>query len=1210
MSSNRNVNNTGKPKLFSPSVLRVETKYAPPIQVKLSTLSDTNFESTSSFRYDDPGTGVKSTQEIPLDWSRFENHTFFNSAQSKVNIAFDKIINEYPFDGNQKEVEAFEDSLTGYEDYVYDQFPKNRGFLLFSGTSATENPAGGYAARLGTYIKVFDSAGSQFPDFSRKNNGAPVIEFGTNPFSFEFFFRPPEKANSHNVILQKRDSADKSVSLLLYENALTKTADLIFSVNSGSAKLVTSASIEKGKFSHICATYDRDVTNKLLLYVSESLVSTSSRSFEFDTLSFGRPPLYIGSGSSISIPSYFDLGGSEITTVTPATTLSGAIDELRIFHAPRTVEQQKSEGRKDIYASDDLKLYFKFNEPSGSFNIPNVILDSSENSLHSRVSNFSLSLRNTGSYSNPMTSENLKRCPILFPSYAPVGNLNTVLLSSASLYDDENPNLITKMIPVHYLLEGQAKQGLSTQEGQIGDIVTANSIPGSAKIGAAQYMTAFLLIWAKFFDEIKIFVDHFSDILHPSYDDNETVASKFLPFVANYYGIHIPAIFPDTNPKQFIEGENIQDGYSRSQKSLAYVQSEIWKRILINLNEIVRSKGTVHSVTSLIRAIGINPNSLMLIREYGGPTKRSLTGLRQTNTEVATSIDFSGSLASTAGAVISAQGFSSKMPHIISSYLSASRVEVGFPPIAGNFVDKSRYPPHGISGFRRDGFLTSGSFTYEATYQFQKNIKNHAISQSLARLHVTGTDAPANTHGVLVNLMVVSGTENSLTSSGSTLKLFVNNNKKTDNQPKTLELVLTGVHIFDGNLWNVSFGRERSDQKKITDANYYLANRISAVKSSSYFLRCARHSFGEIKELYTTASFYNSLYGNNNQFQFWSIEQNVSGAFIVIGSQSLETSGDRYLNSTTKAPNAARVTKFDGQVSQIRFWSKALEENNWLEHVRNFKSLGVSDPMVHFNFDKQPTGSFERLRVDLSTDQPITASKLRSSVSFSESTGEIVLTDFSQNSLFATGSGFEPNKIVIVPETFYYSQLSPKFDMSQTDNKIRVRSYETARLVHENSYATSTPSFEVLRSEEPNDDTRFSIEFSAVKALDDDMMKLFGTLEFFDSALGRPNLLFDDFYPDVDQLRKIYFKRLTGKPDYQVLFNMFKWFNTTFSSLIDQLIPRKTKFLGVNFVIESHVLERNRFRYLFDDIYLKALERDTDRGNLLLSQIVGTMRKF
>jgi hypothetical protein len=73
---------------------------------------------------------------------------------------------------------------------------------------------------------------------------------------------------------------------------------------------------------------------------------------------------------------------------------------------------------------------------------------------------------------------------------------------------------------------------------------------------------------------------------------------------------------------------------------------------------------------------------------------------------------------------------------------------------------------------------------------------------------------------------------------------------------------------------------------------------------------------------------------------------------------------------------------------------------------------------------------------------------------------------------------------------------------------------------------------------------------------------------------------------------------------------MFKWFDTALGSLIEQLVPKKAKFLGVNFVVESHVLERNRFRYLFDDIYLLALERNTDRGNLFLSQVAGTMKKF
>ena len=75
-------------------------------------------------------------------------------------------------------------------------------------------------------------------------------------------------------------------------------------------------------------------------------------------------------------------------------------------------------------------------------------------------------------------------------------------------------------------------------------------------------------------------------------------------------------------------------------------------------------------------------------------------------------------------------------------------------------------------------------------------------------------------------------------------------------------------------------------------------------------------------------------------------------------------------------------------------------------------------------------------------------------------------------------------------------------------------------------------------------------------------------------------------------------------------FKMFKWFSNSLGFVIEQMIPKKTKFLGVDFIFESHPLERNRFRYLFDDIYLTSLERPFDRGDLFLSQYVISVTKF
>jgi hypothetical protein len=1351
------------PDLFRSTRTRGSRKGTETKTVILKTLADTNILSTSSFRYEDPGYGLKSTQEIPLDWEKFENHTFFNSAQSKVNVAFHKIINEYPFDGTRKQVEAFEDSLTGYEKYILDIFPKNNGYLIFSGTTSIENPGGGYSAGLGTSISVVDSAGSQFPDLSKDRSGKPVINFGESPFSIEMMIYIPAIENDNQIICQKRHTESRCITLALSKSISTRNIPLIFSLSSGSARIIASASIEKGVFSHICATYDKGSTNNLNLYLSQTLVATSSTSYDFESLSFSDSNFIIGSGSMfLGAPTSKHLAGSTSMQFIPAVTFSGSLDELRLFHSTRNTDDQKRYEKRIIYPdNDDLKLYFRFNEPSGSYDGNNVVLDSSGNSLNSIISNYSEALRNTGSSGqplNPISGERPDRSPVLFPDFIPIKNLNARLLLSASDYDIINPNLVTRLFPSHYLLEGQDYQGFATEEGNIAKAISGNSIPGSAKLGSAQNLTAFMLIWAKFYDEIKIFIDHLSNVLHVSYDDEDSVARKLLPFVAQYYGLELPSIFGDAPIEQFIRGEDIEDAYETSLNSLQFVQTEMWKRILLNYNDVRVSKGTVHSIKSLIRSAGINPDNLMTIREFGGPTKRSLTGRRETKVEVASSLDFSGSYASVDPGSLNSHGFSSKFPHIVSNFLSGTRVEVGFPnaeqfihasasmnvkdmagfndgetlivtddnnksvtfefdddssssvqgaviipiptvggvaaqaekivqKVTGSFSgsidgfavgggsgiltlknksnkrknlgnilitstigsshltidgfkggkgfilqDTSEYGIHGISTDPSDGLFTSGSFTYEATYQFPlKDYIKYELNQSLVRLHVscsnTGSKSELSKGVHYANLLLVSGTENSLTSSGSTLRLYMRpgNTSNTHIDP-LLRLELTGVNIFDGGLWNVSFGRERSDQKRVEDSGRYITEPISFVGSSSYFLRAARQSYGSVESIYVTSSFFKEdaggITGPRNILQVIDSTYNPSGSTIVIGSQSMaNVSSDGSNGSFGPAYNRflidpnldtspggvsgdrvlANKTNFAGQISQARFWSKALEIDEWKEHVRNFKSLGVNNPLVNFNFEKAATGSFQRLRVDASTDQYSTESN---------SLGDISIFDFSQNEIYMSGAGFEPSSQVIKPETFYYSHLSPKFDLSQASNKVRVRSLNSPELLDEYKYASIAPVYDVLKIEEPDDDTRFAIEFSSVKALDEDIMNMFSDLVFFDNALGKVNLLFDDIYPDLDQARKIYFHRVTEKLNYQIFFEMYRWFNTSLGDLIEQLIPRKTKFLGINFIIESHVLERNRFRYLFDEIYLKALARDTSRGNLLLSQIVGNLQKY
>ena len=188
MSSNKSiVLNTNRPGFFTPSVRgTVNESRLAAAQVKERAFKDfanTNVNSTASFRYGDK-VGMISTQQVPTDYSRFENHTFFHSAMAKVNEAFDKIVNFYPYDGSNKQIEDYEDTLTGFENYVLKSFPKNVGYLVFSGTAVGETTGG-------TQINVQDSAGAKYIDLASLKTGKTLLNPGNDPFSFEFFINIP-----------------------------------------------------------------------------------------------------------------------------------------------------------------------------------------------------------------------------------------------------------------------------------------------------------------------------------------------------------------------------------------------------------------------------------------------------------------------------------------------------------------------------------------------------------------------------------------------------------------------------------------------------------------------------------------------------------------------------------------------------------------------------------------------------------------------------------------------------------------------------------------------------------------------------------------------------------------------------------------------------------------------------------------------------------
>jgi hypothetical protein len=1192
--------------LFSPSVLRELTSNRSTVANQTAALHSGSIQSkTGSFRYDPPDAGVKSTQQLPVDWSKFENHTFFNSAEAKVNTAFDQIINSFPFDGQRPDVLVFYDNLTGFEKYVYDSFPKHRGFLHFSGTQTDENPEGGFAAELGTHIRVSDSAGSYYPSLARNRSGEPVVDPGTKTVSFDFHFRVPDLGvdTGNQVIAQKLTGSDGFTLFLSSSTSTVPSSSVVFLASSGSRYMSASMQLEKGKFHHVCATLNRTPNiHRMQLYRDFALITTSSR-VEMGDFGITTSPLLIGSGTKHDAGLWESEGDVALEF---QQTLSGSLDEFRVFHEPRSVGMQKKEGNKTIYPRKDLRLYFKFNEPTGSYSSNDLVLDSSGNALHSTVVNYITDLRILRGLSIPVARESDEDCPVLFPTYPDLITLNQRLLSSASVYDSNNPNMITKLIPKHYLLEASHFEGFEKETGEWGeDYGSSKDMPGGGKLGSPQIISAFLFVWAKFFDEIKMHLDQFGKLTFVDQVPEGSIADQFLLSLGSAHGFVLPDMASDASLSQFSDGVDMTVDSIISNRPLQYVQNQIWRRILADMGEIVRSKGTIHSIKTLMRDMGINPDKSFRFREFGGAKTRRISDVRDITSEVSTMLDFSGTFANVSQN-LTAQGNDLNKPFITSPHLSASRIEPGIPNVVGTMVqhltnyqtlDKSvernyDYSPHGISNSPNDGLLTSGSWTYEAIYQFpgrrgSMGRSGYPLTQSLARFCVTGTTTAGDasgTGGLIMNLLAFSGSlEDQQTGSLSLIA------KPTISGVIPMVLPLTGVDIFDGDKWHITMGRARNDL-------------TGSITSSSYYLHAGKINEGRLTAYESNAKYFND-HGESTTYNLLenvSTTHNISGSFFVIGSQSISMSVNSNLLNRTTYDSMFRHTFFAGRVGHIRFWSKEMTDRETQEHIYNFKSLGSDDPHINFNFKTSRSGSFGRLRIDASTDQSVTKSN---------ADGELSIFDFSQGNFHLTGSGFEPLKQMIHPEKFRYSMLSPNFDQARTGNKVRVRSHKHKSNVKK--FGTSfAPIYAIPPNENPVDDTRFSIEVSGIQALNEDMVSLFSTLDLLDNILGAPELVFSPDYPDLVDLRDIYFNRLTDKVNYKKFFEFFKWFDSSMGMMIERLVPRKTKFLGVNFVVESHMFERAKYHHAYHDMYLGPNDRHGLKGQILMQQFIAHLRRF
>lgn len=493
--------------------------------------------------------------DLLVDYSDFANFVTFNSAESYVNVTADEILNSYPFGGTVAELQQFLESLDGYQRYFLGQWPSRTGHLRL-------NPSVSSSYVAFTDFGVQDGVGR-----------SSFVSPGTGSLSIQCWLDMPTLTGSNDaqVVFQKlRDSSTDGVTLYASGSLV------YFTVSSGSSTVTVSASLSS-RPSFVAGVLDRtSPTGTVSLYVgatasfpilSDSANGTFGTRFDLSSGSF-----YIGSGS---------LAGKVVRPFT------GSVDDVSVWSSVRDLPALTGTYNSKLYSQSGLLGAWRFNEatPATPPAYSSVVRDCSGHRIDGRIQRYFSGSRGSGSLSADSPD------PILSLDDPDVVAYIVDAQASGSAYDRANQSLIFNLFP----------ESFSVQD------------PSSADV-----FKNFALIIARHFDRIKLYINQLANLRRVTYGDFDQAPDELLEHVASWLGWDLGGNFSRTDALRYFVGKGVQAGPAGNvaiDTSIADIKAQVWRRSLLNLLYIYKTKGTRESVEALLRSQGVD-SGFVRLKEY------------------------------------------------------------------------------------------------------------------------------------------------------------------------------------------------------------------------------------------------------------------------------------------------------------------------------------------------------------------------------------------------------------------------------------------------------------------------------------------------------------------------------------------------------------------------------------------------------------------
>jgi hypothetical protein len=639
-------------------------------------------------------------------------------------------------------------------------------------------------------------------------------------------------------------------------------------------------------------------------------------------------------------------------------------------------------------------------------------------------------------------------------------------------------------------------------------------------------------IISSYFDSLHLQIEEFGNLQDVRYASGSTKPNTLANRLLESRGLHAPELFLDADILEKLGDRSETRVY---QESLTDVKNRIYQNIYNNLLNIYKSKGTRKSFRNVLRCYGVD-EEIYKLNVYGNNISYEVRSNRELDSIKKSFIDFS-----------------SVDKHSSTIYQSGSGT-------AASYITGSNTLLAGFSTtVEAYAFFPQKPEPYESSFKYYEFAP---LSSSLFGQHSIHPNNEATWDPTDTTNFEVYAVRDTANSTDAQFVLTSSNGKVITQLTSSF---YDEVYANSNWVFGVTVKPEKSPSANFVSGSVHPNKYILEFKGVNV-------EAGEVLESFNVSSSYR-----------------ISAAGPVTP-RLITDSRKIYAGAHRTNFTGTLLNKSDVRIGFCRYWLKDLTIQEIEDHGKDVQNYGTQNPSRRAYLFEQSAS----LNLDIQDLDTLALNWDFETVTGSSAAGNFLIPDFSSGSTSTaavkygglggilgrrhTGGAyaFPVSSTEVVDVDYVLAAELQNFETLNSSDMISVLDEDTDTLFTRESRPINY---------------HFSIEKSMYRSISDEMINMFATIVDFNNIVGDPIHKYRDYYKSLRILREKFFERVGNVPDLDKYIEFYKWFDSSLSKLLQQLVPAGADFAkDVRNVVESHVLERNKYQHKYPSIDLRPMD--------------------